>query len=255
MAKRDLLFDPSIMNAAGTLGFVPDQHSLVDWGLFGAFVTNPISLNGRTPAHGSRYAEYPGGFLLHTGYPNPGLSQVLKRFARQWGHSPLPVIVHLLAHNPGEVVKMARQLETVEGVGGLELGIPGDASLELTGTLTQAAAGELPLIVRLPSERALQLAGAAIQAGAMAVSLAPPRGVLPMANGELIQGRLYGPALLPTAFKVVQDLVKLGIPTIGAGGVYSMEHYKAMLLAGAMAVQLDGILWRGGGYNIFGLIE
>ncbi len=77
MAKHDLTFEPPIMNAAGVLGFFPDRHGPIDWGMLGAFITNPISLSPRTPAHGSRFEAYPGGFLLHTGYPNPGLSLVI----------------------------------------------------------------------------------------------------------------------------------------------------------------------------------
>ena len=251
MAKRDLTFNPPVMNAAGTLGFFPDQHGPMDWSQFGVFITNPISLLPRTPAHGNRFTAYPGGFLLHTGYPNPGLSQALRHYARVWSHSPLPVIVHVLAHAPDEVNRMIRRLETTEGVAGVEVGIDSGAQPELVAALAQAATGELPVILRLPLERSLDLATLAIQAGAMAVSLAPPRGVYPAQAGEFVQGRLYGPSILPIALKITQELVKLGIPTIGAGGVYTQAHCKAMLSAGALAVQLDGALWRAAGYKIF----
>ena len=251
MAKHDLSFDPPVMNAAGTLGFFPDVHTSVDWSQLGAFVTNPISLSAHTPARGKRFAFFPGGFLLHTGYPNPGLVPALRRYARHWSRSPLPVIVHLLAHSPDEVAKMVQQLEAVEGVGGVEVGVDSNASPELVISLTQAAAGELPVIVRLPMERSAELAAGAIQAGALAVSLAPPRGTLPTAVGELVSGRLYGPAILPMALKTIQELVKQGIPTIGAGGIYGQEQCKAMLSAGATAVQLDSMLWRGAGFVRF----
>jgi dihydroorotate dehydrogenase (NAD+) catalytic subunit len=251
MAKHDLAIDPPIMNAAGSLGFFPDLHGPIDWGRLGAFVTNPVSLTPRTPAHGSRFAVYPGGFLLHTGYPNPGLSQVLRRHARHWTRSTLPVIVHLLARNVVEVAIMARRLESIDGVSGLEVGVVSDASIEMVAALTQAAAGELPVIMRLPMERSAELASAAIQAGAVAVSLAPPRGIIPAQDGELVQGRLYGPAILPMALRTVHELALMGIPTIGAGGIYTQEHKKAMLEEGAVAVQLDGLLWRGAGHKIF----
>jgi dihydroorotate dehydrogenase (NAD+) catalytic subunit len=250
MAKHDLAFDPPIMNAAGSLGFFPDVHGPIDWGKLGAFVTNPISLTPRTPAHGKRYAAYPGGFLLHTGYPNPGLSQVLRRHAGHWSRSSMPVIVHLLARSAEEVAKMARRLETVEGVSGLEVGIVSDASVEMVIACTQAACGELPVIMRLPMERCIELASAAIQAGAVAVSLAAPRGIIPIQDGALVQGRLYGPAIQPIALRMVHELALMGIPTIGAGGVYTQEHKEAMLAAGALAVQLDGLLWRGAGYTL-----
>jgi len=251
MAKHDLAFDPPVMNAAGSLGFFPDLHGSIDWGMLGAFITNPVSLTPRTPAHGNRFEAFPGGFLLHTGYPNPGLSQVLRRHARHWSRSPIPVIIHLLARGTAEVAMMARRLETVEGVNGLEVGVVSDASAEMVVALTQAASGELPVIMHLPLERSVELASAAIQAGAVAISLAPPRGILPTQAGELVQGRLYGPAILPLTLRMVHELTVKGIPTIGAGGIYTQEHTKAMLAAGAMAVQLDSLLWRGAGYNLF----
>jgi dihydroorotate dehydrogenase len=65
-----------------------------------------------------------------------------------------------------------------------------------------------------------------------------------------VQGRLYGPAILPMALRVVHELTQLGIPTIGAGGIYTQEHKNAMLAVGALAVQLDAVLWRGAGYRL-----
>jgi dihydroorotate dehydrogenase (NAD+) catalytic subunit len=218
--------------------------------MLGAFITNPISLTPRTPAHGKRYAAYPGGFLLHTGYPNPGLSQALRRHAGQWSRSPIPVIVNLLTQSAEEVAKMVRRLENIEGVSGLEVGIVSEARVEMVIACTQAAYGELPVIMRLPLERCVELASAAILAGAVAVSLAPPRGIFPTEDNELVQGRMYGPAILPIALRKVQELARMGIPTIGAGGIYTQEHKQAMLAAGAMAVQLDSVLWKMAGYNL-----
>ena len=250
MSKHDLEIHPPLMNAAGTLGFSPDLHSGMEWSTLGAFVTNPISLEPRTPAHGRRFASYPGGFVLHTGYPNPGFSQVLRRYARHWSRSPLPVIVHLLGRDAEEIARMAQRLESIEGVMGLEVGVVSDASRDQVAGFAQAASGELPVIMRLPMERCVELAQGAVNAGAMAISLAPPRGLYPTGGGEIIQGRLYGPAILPMALNIVRELTQLGIPTVGGGGIYTQAHKDAMLAAGAMAVQLDSALWRGGGYHV-----
>ncbi len=251
MAKRDLIIDPPLINAAGSLGFTADRHIPLDWSRLGAFVTNPISLAARTPAHGPRFMTYPGGFLMHTGYPNPGMAQVLRKYARRWETTGLPVIVHLLSRNPEDLTMMARRLENLEGINGLEVGLATDDSdVDVVTSFILAAGGELPVILRLPMERATELAPAAIQAGALAVSLAPPRGMLPGQNGQFVQGRLYGPAVYPQALKTVSELVKLGIPTIGAGGIYTGEQIHSMLSAGALAVQLDSALWRGLGSRI-----
>jgi dihydroorotate dehydrogenase len=146
---------------------------------------------------------------------------------------------------------MVRRLEAVENVAGLEVGVTSDASMDMVVALTQAAAGELAVIMRLPMERSIELAPGAINAGAAAISLAPPRGAYPAEDGEMVQGRLFGPGVLPVALRMVQELTRMSIPTIGAGGVYTRGHMDTMLAVGAMAVQLDSLLWRGAGYHQF----
>ncbi len=251
MPKYDLSFTPPIMNAAGILGFAPGNRDMLDWSELGAFVTNPVSIGPRTPARGKRFIPYPGGFLLHSGYPNPGFTQVLRRYAGRWKRSPVAVIVHLLAQAAGELETMAHRLEVVEGVQALEIGVSSEASATMVGEFTQAAVGELPVIVRLPLECAPKLAMCAIQAGAVAISLAPPRGLMPAGEEEFVQGRLYGPSIFPNALMVIRALKQQGAPVIGAGGIYSREQVNAMLIAGAMAVQLDSALWRDSGSKIF----
>jgi dihydroorotate dehydrogenase (NAD+) catalytic subunit len=125
-----------------------------------------------------------------------------------------------------------------------------EATTDMVVASTQASVGELPVIIQLPMERSLELAGSAIQAGAVAISLAAPRGMLPSQEGKSVQGRLYGPAILPMTLRVVHELTQLSIPVIGAGGIYTRQHVDAMLTAGALAVQLDSCLWCGAGSGI-----
>lgn len=47
------------------------------------------------------------------------------------------------------------------------------------------------------------------------------------------------------ALRAVDELSREGIPVIGGGGVYHPSQTEAMLAAGALAVQLDTVLWRG----------
>jgi dihydroorotate dehydrogenase (NAD+) catalytic subunit len=248
MPKTELYFKKPIMNAAGTLGFSPDPKSPFDLSRFGAFITNPVSLAPRTPAKGERWIPYPGGFLLHTGYPNPGLKAVIRGHARRWARTKIPVIVHLLAQDGHTLGRMVQRLEGVDGVIGVEVGLPPDVDPGQAYELALAAMGELSAIIRIPFERAdhTQLLDAVIEAGASAVSLAPPRGALPDEDGTLVAGRLYGPGLFPQALAKVAEIAGSGIPVIGSGGVYDRGNVEALLSAGAGAVQLDSVLWQGG---------
>ena len=233
------------MNAAGSLGFAPDAHGPVAFQSLGAFVTNPISARPRRASVGPRLLEYPGGVLLHSGLPNLGLRGVLKKHAGVWARVDLPIIVHLMAENGEELRKMVLQLENVENVAAVEVGVPADAAEELAVELLQAAQGELPVICQIALPRALELGETMLAAGASAISLGPPRGTLPGPSGKLVSGRLYGPAIYPQALEIVRLLAKLELPVIAAGGIDSQEKGESMLAAGALAVQIDVGLWRG----------
>ncbi len=245
MSKRGLDFQKPLMNAAGALGFAPDARFPLNWGEFGAFVTNPLSLRPRRPAVEPAFIEHPGGFLLHSGLPNPGFAQALKQAAPKWARAGLPVIVHLMADRPEETQRMVRQLENVENVMAAELGFAPLLADDIILLAVEMSAGELPLIVHLPWEQVLRLGPQVLAAGAEAVSLAAPRGALAARDGRLVSGRLFGPALFAQSLLLVSEATRAGIPLIGGCGVYSKENVSAMLAAGALAVQVDTALWRG----------
>jgi dihydroorotate dehydrogenase len=260
MPKFDLSFATPILNAAGSLGFAPPTYGPLDIAQLGAFVTNPISYRGRPPASGRGSQPFPGGFWLHSGYPNPGFQKVLRACGPRWERSPIPVIVHLLAPEPGreglaQLARMARLLEGQEGVMAVELGLPPTIDRADAAALVEAAASELPLIVRLPLDRAVlfspQRAGGEwerrLEQFVAAISLGPPRGALPQPGSHgLAPGRLFGPALLPQTLAAVHLLAASGLVVIGAGGIYAPGDVQAMLAAGASAIQLDAVLWRPG---------
>lgn len=245
MPKRDLYFRTPIMNAAGMLGFAPDLRADAPWDELGAFVTNPISARPRKPTHHPVTLDYPGGFLLHTGLPNPGFNAAVKKHARKWADSSLPIIVHLMADRPEETKRMVEALESMENVMAAELGFAPLLTDDIILTAVEISLGELPLIVSLPMDQAARLGPRAIEAGAAAVSLSAPRGALTMGDGRLTTGRLYGPSLFPQALEIVNRLARAGTPTVGGMGVYKREQVEAMKEAGAMAVQLDAVVWRG----------
>jgi len=232
------------MNAAGSLGFAPDTRAGISLDSFGAFVTNPFSLRSRPPAAKPDLIQYPGGFLLHTGLPNHGFNAGLKKYSAKWSRSDLPIIVHLMADRPEETQRMVRMLESQENVMAAELGFAPLLANDILLLTLEMCLGEVPLIFSLPVEQVLSLGPRLIQDGAQAISIAAPRGALPADNSSLITGRLYGPSLFPQTLETVHSAAKLGLPIIGAGGVWSKENADAMLSAGALAVQVDAALWN-----------
>lgn len=263
----DLELTSPWLNAAGMLGFAPGTE---DWPLDelqGGFVTNPISAVQRTPAESRAVLTYPGGALLHSGLPNPGLRAVLRKYGERWARSRLPIWVHLLADGPDDVHRMALVLEETEGVTALEIGIPPGAPAELALGMLAAAVGELAVIASLPLTAAgepwlKELPGLGIRG----VCLSAPRGALFSRSGSSakvgdhpiqgpdvppvhgpearpVKGRLVGPGLFPQALAALQTLLPLGLPVIAGSGVSSIEAGRELLSAGAAAVQLDTVLW------------
>lgn len=245
MIRQDLFLASPYLNAAGTLGFAPPAR----WPIPeppGAFITNPISINPRSPAGERASLPFPGGFLLHTGYPNPGLNRVLKRYGERWAQSDLPIWVHLLASDPGELQHMIRRLEGVEGVMAVELGLPPWLKGEDALAFLQGAYGELPLVVNIPITSAGEPWIAKLpELGASAIALGAPRGTLVTDSGRPVNGRLFGPALLPLAIAAVQAVRRLGMQVIAGAGIFRPGDAQTLRDAGAWAVQLDSVLWRG----------
>jgi dihydroorotate dehydrogenase len=231
------------MNAAGFMGYLPQQIEDEPFHL-GAFVTNPVSLLPRSPAHHRNILAYPGGFLLHNGHPNPGLKSVLKIYAHKWQKLPMPVWIHLLVTTPFECEQMVREVEGLENVTAIELGLPPGLGLKKQLELVQSGIGELPIMVSLPlDEINLTLIDHLSAMGEIGVVLSAPRGVFSQ-NGRTTSGRLFGPALHPQLLAAMCRLRGLDLPIIAGCGIFSREQGEAALAVGATAVQVDGWCWQ-----------
>lgn len=241
--KQDLVLAKPYVNSSGMLGFAPDPHNMPFLNKLGAFITNPISRGPRQPAGNRCCLPFPGGFLLHTGLPNPGISRAIRQYQRRWASAPLPIIVHLLVEQPRSLAEMVRKLEGLENVLAVELGLPPDCTPEQLTDFTAGASGELPAViclgpeqipVLLPALKALQPAG---------LHLTSPRGTLPGQDGELVSGRLYGPATFPVMLSATQVLVDAGLRVIVDGGVTMPKQTKSLLGLGVTAVGFGSVLW------------
>ena len=242
--KRDLILRQPLVNAAGTLGFAPDRRTSAILDHLGAFITNPISRQPRVPAANRAYIPFPGGFLLHSGHPNPGITRVIARQKQRWAAADLPIIVNLLVESPASLVEMVRKLEGLENVFAVELGLPPDCDSAMLAALMAAGLGELPLIPCVGPEQVPVLLDTLIELQPVAVHLMEPRGTLPDPHGEVVTGRLYGPAIFPVMLRTAQTLVKAGMTVIANGGVTARWQIETLMHAGVIAVGLGSILWK-----------
>ncbi len=246
--KLTLELASPLIGGSGAFGFGGEYAHLVDLDLLGAVVTNPISLNARRAAHGTRIIPLDSGILVHTGLPNPGIYKAQRQYGARWKSSPVPVIVHLIGTTPDEIAECATFLDRQEAVGGIELGLPDSATPQEVRRLVTAARTktQVPILVQLPLGGGIQVAIAAAEGGANAlVAAAPPRGTArdPL-SGRFIGGRLYGPTVKAQTLRATgQIAAQMQIPIIGAGGIHSADDARDFLAAGAVAVQIDSVVW------------
>ena len=200
----------SWMNASGFFGFTPPISSILS-DRAGAFVTPAISRTPRSPARDRCLVEYPGGFLLHTGYPNEGFTKTVKQYARKWANLKMPVWPHLIARNGYECSQMVRTLESFENIGAIEISLPADAEPAFVEEILQAALGELPLYISVPFLAAwqnwLDLFRLYTVSG---IVLSAPRGNV-IVNDTIINGRLYGPSLFPQLLEKINMYIKAAV--------------------------------------------
>lgn len=250
--KRGLTLRGPVLNAAGTLGFAIEAEGIVDFERLGGFITNPITFESRGPANAPNAAATAEGIALHTGIPNPGIKAALRRFTPDWervfGRQGLPVIVHLAATRPVEVRRAVEWIERVDVVAGLELGLRDDLNASEMTEVVHAARGNVPLVVRLPIDKAERFAPIAARAGADALCVgAPPRWRSSAPSPDQPRsGRLYGVSVFEATLAAVRAVAALGLdtPIVGAGGVTDRARLDALLEAGAVAAQIDLALWR-----------
>src|SRR5438132_5490716 len=155
---RGLRLRSPVLVASGTFGFGFDAPQ-VDRTALGAIVTKGTTLRAREGNMPNRIAETPSGMLNAIGLQNPGVEHVARVYAPVWTSWDLPVIVNVAGDAVDEYVAIARRLEGVAGIAGLELniscpnvanGLPFGVDRDLAAELTSAvpAVPRLPLIVK-----------------------------------------------------------------------------------------------------------
>jgi dihydroorotate dehydrogenase (NAD+) catalytic subunit len=252
--KIGLSLSNPVMIAAGCGGYGQAYQRLIDLAMFGAVVTNPITLRPRRGTAQPRLVEVAGGFILNTGEQNPGVKKVIRQYQKGWAALTTRLIAHLPADEPEDLLRTARalaNLETPQGrnvLAAIELGLPRQTHPHEVQRWVRAIqeGSPLPLLVKLPLGAPIELAEAIADAyaDALVVGSPPPGAAQAGPEGAIIAGDLHGPALHSLALRDLQMIKSwVDLPIIAVGGVHSLADAQAFLLAGAVAVQLDSLLF------------
>jgi dihydroorotate dehydrogenase (NAD+) catalytic subunit len=254
-----LLLANPILVASGTFGYGVEYGEVVDVQRLGAICCKGTTLRPRAGNPPPRVTETPGGMLNSIGLQNPGVDAVIEKYGPIWHGWKVPVIVNVAGESIDDYVEVARRLDGVPGVagielniscpnvgkGGLQFAIDRDAARAVTAAVRRAT--ELPLLVKLSPNVAdvRPIAKAIEEAGADAISaintlsglaVAPDRTRAFLGN---TYGGLSGPAVKPVALRVVYEVAQVvSIPIVAIGGVTNLDDVLDFLACGAVAVQV-----------------
>jgi dihydroorotate dehydrogenase (NAD+) catalytic subunit len=243
--------------ASGPFGYGVEVRDAVDLARLGGLVTRGTTLRPRTGNPAPRIAAAPGGLLNAVGLHDPGIDAIEQRYADQWATWHVPVIVNVAAASVGDFVELARRLDGLPGVAGIELdlscpdaarggllfALDADAAAKVTAAVRRAT--DLPLLVKLSAAAAdvRPIARAIVDAGADALSAVntfPGFAVAADRGGPLFgstYGGLSGPAIRPIALRVVYEVAQVaGVPVVAMGGVTDLSDVLDFLAVGAVAV-------------------
>jgi dihydroorotate dehydrogenase (NAD+) catalytic subunit len=256
---RRLVLPNPILVASGTFGYGVEYGDVVEVDRLGAICCKGTTLKPRIGNPTPRVTETPAGMLNSIGLQNPGVDAVIEKYAAIWTSWKTPVLVNVAGESVHDYVEVARRLDGVPGVagielniscpnvgaGGLQFAIDAGAAAEVTAAVRRAT--DLPLLVKLspnvadirPIARAIADAGAdALTAinTLSGIAVAPGRRKPLLGN---IYGGLSGPAVKPVALRIVYEAAQVvRIPVVAIGGVTELADVLDFLAVGAVAVQV-----------------
>jgi dihydroorotate dehydrogenase (NAD+) catalytic subunit len=256
---RGLVLPNPILVASGTFGYGVEYGDVVEIDRLGAICCKGTTLRARIGNPTPRVTETPGGMLNSIGLQNPGVDAVIARYADTWTTWKVPVIVNVAGESVEDYVEVAKRLDGVPGIAGIELNIscPNVGRGGLQFAIDAGAAGEvtaavrratdLPLLVKLSPNVAdiRPIAKAIADAGADALTAINTLSGIAVAPGRTkpllgnVYGGLSGPAIKPVALRIVYEAAQaVRIPVVAIGGVTELADVLDFLAVGAVAVQV-----------------
>ena len=257
--KKGLQLINPLMTASGTFGYGIEYEHLFDIQKLGAIVCKGTA---HEPWEGNpqpRIAETDNGMLNSIGLQGIGVDALIKEKTPVWAGWQVPVIVNIVGRTIEDYTEVARKLDKVPGVAGLELniscpnvkegGAEFGANPETAAKVTAAVrkATTLPVIVKLTPNTAeiVRIAQAVTTAGADALCLINTvRGMaINIKTRQPVLGNTYGglsgPAIKPVALYMVYQVFKaVNIPIVGCGGITNGNDAIEFFMAGATAIEM-----------------
>jgi len=258
-AKRSLVLPNPVMVASGTFGYGVEYAKVFDIQRLGGIVTKTTTLSPRRGNPPVRIAETPAGMLNSIGLQNIGVAALLRDLAPVYATWRVPVVVSIMGFTVQEYAEVARALEGVDGLsgvelnlscpnterGGIEFGQEPEAAADVVRRVLRATT--LPIIAKLTPNvaDARVVARAAVEAGAHALCVGNTLQAMAMDIGRrrpaiaTTFAGLSGPAIKPVLLRQVYQVAgAVDVPVIGCGGIATAADALEYILAGASAVQV-----------------
>jgi dihydroorotate dehydrogenase (NAD+) catalytic subunit len=248
-----------VLVASGTFGYVREMQGMVRVERLGGVIPKTVTYQARAGNPTPRTVETASGLLNAIGLDNDGIAHFREHHLPYLRTVGTAVIANIAGEDEDQFVEMAEMLGAEPSLAaielniscpnvshGLDLGI--DASA--VGRLVRRVRGAcpLPIIAKLTPNvtNIVQIAEAAAEAGADAVSLINTlRGMAvdwrqrrPILAYDV--GGLSGPAIKPIALRIVWEVARAlpGLPIMGVGGIATADDALEFLVAGASAIQV-----------------
>jgi len=247
------------MTASGTFGYGNEYSHLFDIQKLGAIVCKGTTLEPREGNQQPRLVETASGLLNSIGLQNIGVKELIREKAPTWASWRVPVVVNIAGETIEEYAQLAKELDGVVGISGIEIniscpnvkagGAEFGANPESAARVTTAvkANTSLPILVKLTPNTGdiVKVASVVAEAGADAISLintVKGMAIDIMTHRPLLgnkTGGLSGPAIKPIALSMVYEVAAaVKLPIIGCGGITTGSDAIEFIMAGASAVQV-----------------